>query len=1200
MNFIKLKNYLIESISYIFAVLFIILCIISWQIISIINNPQEISKTIESLINDKQSNVKVKFQSSKLNFGGLYQPLIVDVHGLELSFAEEEIKFENSSINISIINLLRGKIKLNSLKFSDFIFNIDSNKINDIGNFNNILYLTEFNKFISNIDLTELEYEFNNGTINFSFDNKKIILDNFSLKFSEKINNKYFYGFFNLNESEKIFFKKNNSNSFTQIDFNISKLDTRKNLYFLDELQNLFEGELSGDISIEFNKKFELQNIHGELTKENVIINSEILKSYIRENIFHGNFSFNYDLVKDKFDIRNLNINNNNNSFYGSILVDGLFKKSKLISTHLESKKINLKSFKIYNFLNLDNENIKFDFNEGKINEFKVSLQLTAKENFDNFKLNNLDSKAFFESLYFNYNSEYFEKIRGNFGGEISLAFNDKNNNLSSNGLLMFDQIRLMRDKTENQETLKSFKLNWEQNPKFININNIELLKDKNTKIGGKIEIKLDDYSISKLSLDLNSSRIQYNLLKKLWPKKIRKAILSWMNINLKDGYAENVNLKADFINVRKELKNSNFLLSWLNKSSTFRIFKDLPEANLNEALCQLTNNKLIVDIINLKIDEIIINEGQIIVDNILTKNTEASMKINFKEESKKILMKFDSPDLSLFKISNKDVEGIFNVEATLNVPILSGISIDNLKWKIDAIGKNIKFNISKYGLNIFNELIKVEANNNEFVIKSMSNINNDIFVNQKFEWIYKRILDNKPQILINFLKSASLINFIKQNYSIPIEGTSEGIIQVGEFDINNITANTILNLNIDLILSQFGLNIPLKVGNIVNFDIDIIDSKLKKIKNISANINDIMIFAEILFNNNGEIKKFIINNLALENLEIEKLILTRENETNILIEIDSSNLDLRKFFKNKFWSNEDDFWLLSNKNIKFIINSDNIILENGISLNGIIEASYNNKKLSGKVEGNLETLNQSINKIKLDIFQNMKEIVLKGNGYLLDEKIDINVISLNGSIKEIKVNSNNAGKVLNALNISELIFGGNLEAKIDLSNQHLNEINYDINIDNFKVINAPILVQIISTLSLRGILNLLEEGGILFSNGSAKITYKDGIEYLNSINAIGDTLALSFSGLINRNNETIEIQGQLVPANTINNILKNIPILGELLTGTDFRGFILTEFRLDGLITDPIISFRPLSSAPGIFRDFLNIFRSDLDIKLN
>ena len=79
-----------------------------------------------------------------------------------------------------------------------------------------------------------------------------------------------------------------------------------------------------------------------------------------------------------------------------------------------------------------------------------------------------------------------------------------------------------------------------------------------------------------------------------------------------------------------------------------------------------------------------------------------------------------------------------------------------------------------------------------------------------------------------------------------------------------------------------------------------------------------------------------------------------------------------------------------------------------------------------------------------------------------------------------------------------------------------------------------------------------------------------------------------------------MEIQGQLVPANSINKILKSIPILGELLTGKDLKGFILTEFRLDGLISEPIISIRPLSSAPGILRDFLDIFRSDLELKNN
>ena len=41
--------------------------------------------------------------------------------------------------------------------------------------------------------------------------------------------------------------------------------------------------------------------------------------------------------------------------------------------------------------------------------------------------------------------------------------------------------------------------------------------------------------------------------------------------------------------------------------------------------------------------------------------------------------------------------------------------------------------------------------------------------------------------------------------------------------------------------------------------------------------------------------------------------------------------------------------------------------------------------------------------------------------------------------------------------------------------------------------------------------------------------------------------------------------------------------------------GIVLTEFRLDGSIKKPSISFRPLSSAPGLLRDIFNLFRSDL-----
>ena len=48
------------------------------------------------------------------------------------------------------------------------------------------------------------------------------------------------------------------------------------------------------------------------------------------------------------------------------------------------------------------------------------------------------------------------------------------------------------------------------------------------------------------------------------------------------------------------------------------------------------------------------------------------------------------------------------------------------------------------------------------------------------------------------------------------------------------------------------------------------------------------------------------------------------------------------------------------------------------------------------------------------------------------------------------------------------------------------------------------------------------------------------------------------------------------------------------MITGKDKAGIVLTEFRLDGSLSKPLISFRPLSSAPGLLRDVLNLFRSD------
>mgnify|MGYP006253324875 FL=1 len=109
-----------------------------------------------------------------------------------------------------------------------------------------------------------------------------------------------------------------------------------------------------------------------------------------------------------------------------------------------------------------------------------------------------------------------------------------------------------------------------------------------------------------------------------------------------------------------------------------------------------------------------------------------------------------------------------------------------------------------------------------------------------------------------------------------------------------------------------------------------------------------------------------------------------------------------------------------------------------------------------------------------------------------------------------------------------------------------------------------------------------------------AEIDNFDNKFNIRSIEAIGEAMAITLDGWVDKKNDFLQIYGTMAPATLLNKLLEPVPVLSELLTGGDKAGIVLTEFRLDGNISKPSISFRPLSSAPGLLRDVFNIFRSD------
>ena len=348
-------------------------------------------------------------------------------------------------------------------------------------------------------------------------------------------------------------------------------------------------------------------------------------------------------------------------------------------------------------------------------------------------------------------------------------------------------------------------------------------------------------------------------------------------------------------------------------------------------------------------------------------------------------------------------------------------------------------------------------------------------------------------------------------------------------------------------------------------------------------------------FNGNVELvdtffKKANFNYISLPGTLISTLNINRdENKFDIVIDSEKINLDhYITYFSNN---------TLNQNGLKltFKLNSEKFSFPGGIEADGEINGIYsNNNGLNSNLKGSIY-LGQEITIKDTKIFAKFSENESEFDGTGLINNTPIFFKKDNENKNNVfTISGNNAGAILKGFKITDLIQGGNVIISVTFDEQNFRNYSALIDVSKFNVVNAPILVRLVSTLSLTGLLNLLEEKGIYFAKGVAEIDNFDNKFNIRNIEAIGEAMAITLNGWIDKKNNFLQIHGTMAPATLLNKLLETVPVLSELLTGGDKAGIVLTEFRLDGNISKPSISFRPLSSAPGLLRDIFNIFRSD------
>lgn len=177
-----------------------------------------------------------------------------------------------------------------------------------------------------------------------------------------------------------------------------------------------------------------------------------------------------------------------------------------------------------------------------------------------------------------------------------------------------------------------------------------------------------------------------------------------------------------------------------------------------------------------------------------------------------------------------------------------------------------------------------------------------------------------------------------------------------------------------------------------------------------------------------------------------------------------------------------------------------------------------------------------------------------------------------------IRITSENAGAVMAAAGIFDKGRGGNLDMTLFPRGPE-GEYNGTATFSRLRVQGAPALAELLSAVSVVGLLEQLNGEGLAFNNGEVRFVLTPEAVEITQGSAVGASLGISFAGLYLNGSGRIDLQGVISPIYLLNGV-------GQVLTrkGEGLFGF---NYRVTGTAEAPEVAVNPLSVlTPGMFRE--------------
>ena len=685
--------------------------------------------------------------------------------------------------------------------------------------------------------------------------------------------------------------------------------------------------------------------------------------------------------------------------------------------------------------------------------------------------------------------------------------------------------------------------------------------------------------------INLSLPEIDFELARHLWPAKFAKLTTSWMSRHLGGGRITDGQLTFALSEQPDKIRTTKLEGRLPFSQLSYQLHKGMmPVAELRGQI-NFADNMLSGNFEAGKANSIMVEQAQLSYGPLL--NHTGAREIEFKTLASgkvtDVLEILDHPKINqIDKLGLRPltIEGQSRFTLTIagEVPLGGRFKIADIS--VDGTLSDADINGLPLGQHLEDSVLVISAGKGETQISGSGRLSG---IDSDFN--YRRLPDNKTELQLKLANSEELPKFISARIGWPLTGGA-----AARLNISGVAGSKDVKVNIRSDVTDLGVQhnsfewAKLQgESGFINAQLVFEDGKLTTIEAIDIKTGSLRAKGRMTMDEKGVPSFGLLEDVVFPGTELKSVLFERSGDASLSFTAEGKTLNLQPLRR--------DNQIKEGLDIRFDITADRIVIGPKLSFSGALTGQTRpdgngEASLQGAVYVNAKTL---VSEASLQTSFGPSGEYLKGVGLIGGGEAELSYKPSKEAGAKLIIRSEKAGRVLAGLGVTDVIRRGKLQMQTEFSDTNFERYSTVFEVDDFVVIEAPAAVRMFSVLSLAGLYGLVEGEGTAFARGEAIIHSEGEIHELERVQAGGAALGISLLGQVNKAERTLDISGNLVPANLVSNIIGSVPLVAEILTGVDRTGLFATQFSMQGSIDEPDVNVNALALAPGLLRDIFS-----------